>query len=497
MIRKSLPWIVCSLAALGLSVSWFGRTPLFGDEIGYGYATARWISDHSMALVPAGEGRGEQAMGHPALFFWLWAALMRLFGDTLATARILPTMATAMALAGVWRLGRETGGSERVGAMAALGLLASPLFLAQAFRALPDTAHLASVAWAFVFFARGRSTAAASAATLAVVFRLQGILLIPAFLAADCLAGRRVRTGSAVWLTPLLVPVVTGLMNLQANGYFFFPAHLGMHPAPLPAGWVLARTRFFLGHLLGEDFRWFPISVALALMFRKRDGSPGTAFFAVLALPALLHPQTRLAVTGGLSAFYILRTVSRRRPPSPATTAMLLFCGILVAFHVFIVAFSPDPTLNLFRYVIGAYAPLIALTAAGVSRAGKTASWVVWLAFCAVSLSCIDAVRHPWQSEATVAGHLEARAVREAVNTLPAPVYPDPRVTGIPALGYVSFPQAPVQGDRINLILPSLDVHRGEELLPPGYSLTGVTNYRWTRRGLSVVALEAVPDQEH
>ncbi|MCK7508400.1 MAG: aspartate carbamoyltransferase regulatory subunit [Desulfobacterales bacterium] len=158
-IRTSLPWLLCFGVAVSLSLIWFGSVPLFGDEIGYGYSSAGWIARNSLALVPAGTGRGEMGMGHPALFLWLWALLMRVFGDTLATARILPTIAAGFGLLGTWRLGRELSGSERVGIMAAFGLLASPLFLAQAFRALPDTAHMAAAAWAGRFLHKGQTSA--------------------------------------------------------------------------------------------------------------------------------------------------------------------------------------------------------------------------------------------------------------------------------------------------------------------------------------------------
>lgn len=490
MTVRALPWLLCFTMAAGLGLFWLGTYPLFGDEVGYGYPSSSWIERNSMAPVPAGDGRGEQAMGHPALFFWLWALLIRIGGDTLFTARILPTLATGFALAGTWNLGRELGGSGRVGLMAVTGLLVSPLFLAQAYRALPESAHLASIVWALVFYSREQRLGAALSAVLATCFRFQGVFLGAAFLLADLMDERRLRWNLALWLSPLLVPVATGLLNLAANGYFFFPAHLGTPSEALAPGWILERLRYFTGHIMGEDFRWFPISVALAGMFLGR-GKPGVLFFGVIALPALLHPPTRLAVSLGFPAFYILHLILRRRLPSPATTAMLLFSGSLVAFHVFIVAFSPDTTMNLFRYIIGVYPVIVLLPAMAVARLGRKTSWSVWGAFCLASATCLTAVRHPWQSEATVAGQLEAGAVREAVQRVPSPYHPDPRITSIPTLGYVNRPEAGSRDEVINIIVGSIDQAHIDRLLPEGYGYTGDTTFLWTHEGLIVSALEA------
>ncbi len=492
MTGRTLPWIVCSLAALGLSVLWFGRTPLFGDEIGYSYTAAGWIAEHSMTPVPAGEGRGEQGMGHPALFFWLWAALMRLFGDTLATARILPTIAAAFALAGTWRLGREMGGSGETGAMAALGLLASPLFLAQAFRAMPESAHMAAVAWAFVFFIGKRRISAVLAVSAAVVFRYQGIFLVPAFLAADLLQTRRFSPKLLIWLAPGLVPLITGLLNHLVNGYFFFPTYLGASSPELQPDWLPCRIRLFAGHLLGEDFRWFPVSVALAAVFSKTLKKPAPWMVAALSLPALLYPASRLSAIAGFSILCCVPMLQRRSVPSPGTAAALAFIAINTAFHVLIVAFAPDPGLNLFRYIIGSYPPLMALLAAGTALAGKSVSRPVWAVFLIASLSCIGAVRYPWQPDASVAGLLEARAVRRAVAAVQNPVLPDRRQMMLPALGYVNSPKPFTPGDTIHLVVTTADRFQSHRLFPEGYVPTGRLGFLWKHRGLTVEALEAV-----
>lgn len=492
-LRTALPWLICFGVAVSLSLLWFGSVPMFGDETGYAYSAASWIARNSLALVPAGSGRGEMGQGHPAMFLWLWALLMRVFGDTLTTARILPTIAAGFGLLGTWRLGRELAGSERVGLMAAVGLLASPLFLAQAFRALPDTAHMAAVAWAIVFYIRGRRIQAALLAVLATIFRQPGMLLPAAFFLADLIRDRRARLNQLIWLSVLAVPLVNGLMHLSVNGFFIFPQYLGESSPVLPSNWVSERIRLFAGHLLGEDFRWFPISAALAFSFHRPGRKPGLGFMAALALPALIHPPTRIAVTAGFSLLLLVLLLLRKRPPAAAVTAQLIFIVLLVAFHILLVAIGPDPYLNLFRYILGAYPPLMALLATALQRAGRSVSSFVWLLFCVASATCLTAVRHPWQPDATVAGLLEARAVRSALASVENPVHPDARIGSNPVLGYIDEPLPTGRPGMINLVLSTADSGNGTALLPDGYEFTGRTSYRWELGGLSVIAHEARP----
>lgn len=489
--RNALPWLICFGVAVSLALLWFGSVPMFGDETGYGYATASWIARNSLALVPAGSGRGEMGQGHPAMFLWLWALLMRVFGDSLATARILPTIAAGFGLLGTWRLGRELTGSERVGIMAALGLLASPLFLAQAFRALPDTAHMAAIAWSAVFYIRGRRIQAALLAVLATIFRQPGMILAASFLLADIIHDRKAKWRHLIWLSVLAVPLVNGLMHLSVNGFFIFPQYLGESSPALPSNWITERIRLFAGHLAGEDFRWFPISAALAFAFHRTGRRPGLGFVAAFALPALLHPPERIAVTAGFVILFALQAILKKRTPGAASTALILFIGMIVLFHILLVAVGPDPYLNLFRYILGAYPPLLVLLAAALQRAGKQVSIFVWLLFCTASSTCMFAVRHPWQPDATLAGLLEARAVRSALASVENPVHPDSRLTGNPVLGYVDEPQSTGRPNIINLVLSTADSGNAEALLPEGYEFTGNTCYEWHLGGLSVTAHEA------
>jgi hypothetical protein len=55
-----------------------------------------------------GTGRGETAGGHAAFYFWIWAVLMKVFGNTVKVAHILPSLSAFLAVAGTYRLeGKE------------------------------------------------------------------------------------------------------------------------------------------------------------------------------------------------------------------------------------------------------------------------------------------------------------------------------------------------------------------------------------------------------
>ncbi len=103
-----------------LYVTVFGTMPVYRDALGYGYRSARWMAENGLTPIPRGDLRGESCMGHPALFFWLWAVVMRTAGDTVWTVHLLPAIATAMALMGAWRLGRLLGG-RTAGVISAAG----------------------------------------------------------------------------------------------------------------------------------------------------------------------------------------------------------------------------------------------------------------------------------------------------------------------------------------------------------------------------------------
>lgn len=488
---------ICLLVAGFLLAVWFGQVPIFGDGIGYSYSSAHWMASNGLQPVPAGEGRGEQAMGHPAFFFWLWAVLMRLFGNTLLTAKLLPTIAAGLALAGTWKFAESISRDRITGPLAALALLASPLFLAQAFRPLPDSAHIAAVAWSLYFFSRGDRFKAALLCVFATIFREQGIFLGASYVLADLIQYRKLRFKSVLlYSSPLLVIIVTGFLNLKVNGYFLFPTYLGEASPLLEKGWLISRIRFFAGHLLGEDFRWIPVSACLALMYLKKNHRMGFESMLVLLLPGIIYPQTRNSFLAAVVVLYGWSLFRRRKLPSMITIAGLSFVGMLVAFHVLIVAKAPDPALNLFRYIFGAYVPFVVLLAARISKAGWRTAVPVWLLFCALTFYSTGTVRYIWQSDSSPMGLVEAVKYSEAVSVSENPYTPDTRILSEPALGYVNEPvifNADLPG-QIVLATNDCSSERAPRLTPSGYRLTGDTVFVWRNQGLTVLSLGIEPE---
>jgi len=368
-----------------------------------------------MQPIPHGEDRGEQAMGHPALFFWLWALLMNLFGDTAAVTRILPALATFLALAGTYRLGKQLSGTI-VGVLSALTLLASPLFITQAFRPLPDSALVAAVAWSLYFYARGRFKPAAICCAAAIVFREQAVFLAASYFLVELTrSGLRKPGRLLLFASPLMVIGITGVLNLIVNGYFFFPTYLGTGSA-LESGWLADRFRFFAAHLLAENFRWLAVTAALAVLLARgaRYRLPVSSVLIIL-VPAIFYPPQRLvfilAVTVAL-AWHFLRS---RSLPGHVMKVYIVFPVLLVLFHVLIVITSPDPQLNLFRYVIGAYPVILTGTLALLWRTpDKRLALSISAIFIAATFISNRSMHYPFQPDTSLAYLPPLQDLREA-----------------------------------------------------------------------------------
>ncbi|MBD3370538.1 hypothetical protein GF402_09275 [Candidatus Fermentibacteria bacterium] len=337
----------------------FSDQPLMGDASNYSYRSARWMAEHGLSFIPSGEGRGEQAMGHPTLFYWLWAVAMRLLGDQLWVAHLLPCIATFLALLGCYKLGSHLGGDRLAGLLASLGLAASPVFLMQSFRPLPDSALVAAVAWSVYLYADGRFYAALLVAAVAVCMREQGLMLVPAYLVAETAHGgwRRPCRLLAV-LAPALVIVLNGLAFLAVNGYFFFGRHMGAPSFP-GLHLLLGRLRHFGGYLLAGDFRWILASTCLALLLAGKGRKLSPLSLLILLAPALLRPPQRLAYLAvcGLAIGWIL--LRRKALPSRGWLASILVPLFVLTFLVLISCFNADPRQQtLFRYSIAAL-PLV------------------------------------------------------------------------------------------------------------------------------------------
>jgi len=361
-VNSETKFVTAALVLVAVLYIFSLSVPLFGDSLGYGYSTTRWIRANGFNPFAAGTGRGEQAMGHPTLFFWMWALLSGVLGETLWVARLLPAAATFLSIWGMYRLGRLLSG-EMVGWLSALALLVSPLFVTQAMRPMPESAVVAAVVWSLYFYAGKRYIPAVILCALAIAFREQAVLLAVTYFIAEVLrTGVNKPSRLLLFLSPVLVFIVTGLANLVTNGYFFFPAHIGGR-LQLEPDWFINRFRLFSIHLISGDFRWLLMTTALAGMIRGlgRDKDRRLLpFVLILLFPVLFPPPERIAFLGFAAVVLIAYFVRERLVLSRLHTVFVVFPFLLVMFHVLTVLFLPDSTMNLFRYVLSAY-PFIIL----------------------------------------------------------------------------------------------------------------------------------------
>jgi len=464
-----------------------------GDDGAYAFRTASWISENGLVPYAAGPGRGEQAMGHPILFFWLWAALIRLFGNTLAVARILPTIATTLALAGTWKLAETLSRDRLAGAVATLGLLATPVFATQMFRPLPDVAFVAVSAWATLFFFRNRLLPALLLTCLAAALKEQGALLAVVFLAGDIVGARRFRPGMLLWLCPLLVTGITLLSNLLVNGYVVYRSHFTLETSSvaLPHNWFRYWLGYFGGGLLGWNYRWIPVSVALAVVLSARRERLSLPVIAALLSPALFLDSHTFVYTLLVGALALLAVAYRGGLRGRIETVSLLMPAAPVVFLLALVPFTAGSNHDLLRYLLGAFPLLMALLVSRLLSAGRGIALPVWGAFVAASLSTFGRVcPGAWQFEDSPVGLAASVAFREAVAASENPFTQRDGILEEPALGFVDSPRPFREGAPGEFVLFDPIELEG---LPEGYALTGDTVYEWRHRGLSVLSLGMVP----
>ena len=387
--------------------------PLYGDAWGYGYRSAAWMADNGLQPIPAGPGRGEQAMGHPPLFFWLWAVLITILGGGLHVAHLLPAAATFFALWGTYRLTLLLSRCRATAIAASAALLATPIFLANSMNPLPEVAAAAAATWTLLFYARGRPAAAALTAALAVALREQAVLLPAVLVAVELLHGGWRRPGRLLLLaSPAAVLLLNGLAYLLVNGYFFFGTHVGGPEAAAPS-YLLDRFRGFFGFLFADGWRWLPVTVAAALAAGGRRRS-SAAFVLLLLSPAVLHPPGRLL---WLAAMIIAVSlwILRWGPPSRGPAATLALPAAMGLFFVLVVIISPTEH-DLYRYVLLAIPAVVAGALSAVRRMGnRRLVLLVGGLFAALALGSNRSAAPAGQPESNLAWVLDQQALRDAI----------------------------------------------------------------------------------
>ncbi|MCK5115116.1 MAG: glycosyltransferase family 39 protein [Candidatus Aegiribacteria sp.] len=343
-----------------LYLFFFSDLPIYGDAWGYGYNCANWIADNGLQLIPSGTGRGETAGGHVAFYFWMWAAAMRVFGNTVKTAHLLPAVFSFLAIAGTYRLGRELAG-RAMGVVCGIALLVSPLFLSQAFRPLPIAAVMAASVWSLFFYKREKYFLASLLCVFAVMMREQALMLSVTYIAVELYFFRDLRWRRIIlFAAPFLVPVINAFSNFLVNGFVFLEINKPGIDQAFSLGLFLERLKFFAGYFFISHFRWIPVSVSAGILFaRSMNKNAGLILGIILC---------SIGAFGGLQNYFtailtlsLLYPVFFRKPLVSRMAMVLgLFPLLIVLFFTFIVfVTATDMEFMFFRYLAAAFPALI------------------------------------------------------------------------------------------------------------------------------------------
>jgi len=359
------------IVVLVLFFVWFGRMPFLGDAYYYGYHSTTWMADNGLPPIPHGEMKGEDCVGHPGYFFWLWAILLTVFGDTAMTAHVLPALCVFFSLAGIYKLGRELA-EIQVGVFSAIAVLVSPVFITQGFIPLPVSAAVAAAVWALYFHSKGRFVKAAVLCSVAVIMREQVLLLAGAFFFAELITnGFRKPVRLITYCLPILVLGLTFLANYLVKGYFIQITHSFSREITINWTELSKRIVYFTEHLLISDWRWIPVTAGTAMIALKKFPYWLAGLFILsLSLTALLG----LTVLYSLFLFIItvLLLFRYRRMPSATILSMMLVIILMIIFMAsvkYLTEFGLG--FDLYRYVLSAYPAVIVLALWVLSKASN------------------------------------------------------------------------------------------------------------------------------
>jgi 4-amino-4-deoxy-L-arabinose transferase-like glycosyltransferase len=314
-------------------------TPAYWDEMAWlGQAHELWRHDLWWALP--GLHPAAAFWGHPPGLHLLGAALWKLTGPSLTSAHLLIALFAGLGVASTHLLGRELG-DARSGTWAALLLLATPLYFAQAGFFLADVPITALGVTTLWLLLRGRTAAYLACATAMLLIKETSIALLAAFLLYLLL--RDGPRSAAVWrrtallATPLLVIGAFFVAQKIATGHFFFIYEFEIELFYLTPATAWNQFRFVTEWIFREQQRWLITAlIAVAVSTRGRFWKRpelhlllvvatvfGYAFAILLLLPRYLLPVLPFLYLAGLQALRSLVPSSRLRD--------VLAAGLVVA----------------------------------------------------------------------------------------------------------------------------------------------------------------------
>lgn len=282
--------------------------------------------------------------------------------STVWVAALFPAVVTFLSIWGMYKLGRHLS-CELAGWLSAFALFVTPLFVTNSMISVQNTAIVAAVIWSLYLYVRKNYVWAIILCALAAGFGYQTVLLAGAYFLAELFqTGVKKPLRLLLFASPVLILFVTGLFNLSENGHFFFSAYAGENSGS-EGNWFLDRARLFSSHLIADDFRWFPITVALAGMIRgtgRDKNRRSLPFILILTMPALLFPPEGIVFLVFVTAVLGVYLIQNRLVLGRLTTVFIVLPVSTVLFHTFFIPVSQDPTLIILRCMMSVY-PLIIL----------------------------------------------------------------------------------------------------------------------------------------
>jgi len=261
-------------------------TPYYWDEAAAYVTPALWLAEEGLRHALPGGHPPTRFFGHPPGIYLALAAIYRTFGHSIWITHAVAVGLATVSLFLTFRVGQMIAGPA-AGLLAALLLVLSPLFFAQAGLLHGDMTVTALGLCATLFYLQGRTRLYLVAAIALVLCKETGVAIVAA-ISAHHLAFRRERprrAREAVLLAlPALALVAFFVVTWMATGRLLNNPYFAEHAL---ADVSVETFRTVSGWLFERQGRWILVVVTALTVFepprlaRRRD----IALMAMLILP--------------------------------------------------------------------------------------------------------------------------------------------------------------------------------------------------------------------
>jgi hypothetical protein len=382
-----LPGVALAALVGLLKIPWLD-TPAYWDEMGW-MSPSQWLLGEGLRGVLPGRHPAWLFWGHPPGLHLALAVLWRFTGPSLASAHLLIVGFAALGVCGTFWLARYLY-DEASAWFAALFLLVTPLYFAQAGMFLADLPVAALAAWSIYLGLRERYLAYLVCATCMVGIKETAVPVLVALILYRLLAGwplTRASLSTALrYSVPLWCYLAFIVVQKLTTGKFLWIYNWDIELfrlAPAVVGrqvWGITRWVFLV------QGRWlFSVLILLALVFR-----PGVRrrelWLFLLILTLVGYEFSILAFTPRyllpvLPFFFVLGAASLMqlvRGPGLRVAAGLLMLGVMT-WSLLTQPFQGASTVNLrYREVVRLHRQAGEFVAARDPDADIVANWPVW-----------------------------------------------------------------------------------------------------------------------